>query len=94
MPAQKRTECPVCGEVTYSRSGIHPQCAMKRRDEQRVARLKSKRKPAKKAAKQASALALKPWHKRCPKCRAQVHVRKSECDCGYSFTNRSRSDAE
>jgi hypothetical protein len=26
---QKRLACPVCGEPTYSLSGIHPQCACK-----------------------------------------------------------------
>jgi hypothetical protein len=29
IAVQKRAACPVCGEPTYSASGIHPQCACK-----------------------------------------------------------------
>jgi hypothetical protein len=86
IATRERARCPVCGEAAYSRGGIHPQCAVKRGDEKRVARLKARKKNEKKAVKKTtSSLALKPWHKRCPKCRLQVHVRKSSCDCGHSF---------
>ena len=29
-PRAQRPLCPVCGEPSYSRRGIHPQCAEKR----------------------------------------------------------------
>jgi hypothetical protein len=32
--------CPVCGNVSYSRSGIHPQCAQNQADSRQGARLK------------------------------------------------------
>jgi hypothetical protein len=84
--ARKRKQCPVCGEAAFSREGIHPQCAQKQADDKRVARLKLKKKREKKATPQrAATFALKSWHKRCPKCRSQVHVRKSVCDCGFAF---------
>jgi hypothetical protein len=31
-----QTLCPVCGRVSYSRGGVHPQCSMRRADEQRM----------------------------------------------------------
>lgn len=93
----RRKHCPVCGEVTFSRSGIHPQCAVKQADNKRLARLKSKKKPAKKssqnAAQSASSAGLKAWHKRCPKCQAQVHVRKASCLCGYTFAPKAPSSS-
>lgn len=39
--------CPVCGVVTYSRGGIHPQCSQVRADAPRVNRLKAAKKVAK-----------------------------------------------
>jgi len=32
FPAAVRKLCPVCGEVSYSLSGEHPQCAQRRCD--------------------------------------------------------------
>ena len=80
-----RRLCPVCGEVSYSREGIHPQCAQQQADAPRVARLKAARQANKSKPKAVNPDALSPWHKRCPKCRAQVHVRKLTCDCGHPF---------
>ncbi len=31
-PASTRPRCPVCHEPTYSKGGIHPQCAVRRND--------------------------------------------------------------
>lgn len=28
--------CPVCGEASFSRAGIHPQCAQRRADAERM----------------------------------------------------------
>lgn len=30
LPISTRARCPVCRQPVYSRSGIHPQCAVKR----------------------------------------------------------------
>lgn len=80
-----RQVCAVCGMVSYSVGGIHPQCAQARADAPRIARLKAKRKTASKD-KVVNPLALNPWHKRCPKCHVQLHIRKLTCDCGHRFS--------
>ena len=70
----KRKHCPACGEVTYSSSGIHPQCAMMQADQKRMDRVK---KNGRKTPKPNVATSdIKPWQKKCPKCRAVVHCRK------------------
>lgn len=90
--SRQRKLCPVCGNASYSRAGVHPQCAQQQADEKRVARLKAKRKRLAKAeAKKSAPLVLKAWHKRCPKCRQQVHVRKAACDCGFQFVGGKTS---
>lgn len=83
-----RPQCPVCGHTSYSRVGIHPQCSRQQADEKRMAGVKAKRKHAPTKTKAASPEAVKPWHKRCPKCRAEVHIRRSHCDCGFCFVKR------
>jgi hypothetical protein len=30
-------------------------------------------------------LALSAFHKRCPQCQAEIHIRSSKCTCGYNF---------
>lgn len=81
-----RRHCPVCGIVSYSTAGIHPQCAQHQADQKRLQRQKTAAKSAKKSKKAVdNSLAVKAWHKRCPKCKAQVHIRKGTCDCGHSF---------
>ena len=77
-----RKHCPVCGEVTYSSSGIHPQCAMRQADEKRMRRVKRSSKSRQSAVTTSD---VKPWQKKCPKRRAVVHCRKSTCDCGHRF---------
>jgi hypothetical protein len=74
--------CPVCGRVSYSAAGIHPQCAVQQADAKRMKRVKSRMKTVKVVAGEA---VLKSWHKACPKCRKPVHIRRSVCECGYSF---------
>ncbi|MGE5191741.1 MAG: hypothetical protein ACM3U2_04520 [Deltaproteobacteria bacterium] len=88
--SKPRRICAVCGMVSYSAAGMHPQCAEEQADAARVARLKKARKSAKSKARVANPDALSPWHKLCPKCRVQLHVRKLTCDCGHQFP-RSRS---
>jgi hypothetical protein len=81
--SQVRPPCPICGVPSYSRDGIHPQCAVQQADEPRSAELRRK----KKEQSQAQQLAPRTWEKKCPKCKAQIHVRRSRCDCGYLFTS-------
>ena len=85
--AASRATCPVCGETVYSRSGIHPQCAQHQNDLARTALIKKKNASAKRTATApaSSPLTLKAWHKRCPKCRGEVHIRQRACTCGYQF---------
>lgn len=81
--------CPVCGARSYSRTGIHPQCAQSEADRPRVERLKA----AKSAGQDKPVVAeLGTWQRRCGRCRAVVHIRKQVCDCGYAFpANRPKS---
>jgi len=74
--------CPVCGAVSYSLAGVHPQCAQEQADARRVARIKRENKPTK--TDRSSKLAA--WEKRCPKCQTRLHVRKRTCECGYRFS--------
>lgn len=85
-----RPVCPVCGHTTYSRAGIHPQCSRQAADEQRMTRIKAKREAAPAQRRASSSEAVKPWHKRCPKCHTDVHIRRSNCDCGFRFVRQSR----
>ena len=77
-----RKLCPICGEVSYSAAGIHPQCSMRDADAKRMQDVKPPSTPAKKMTKDGD---VKPWQKGCPKCQALVHVRKKLCECGYAF---------
>jgi hypothetical protein len=70
-----RAVCPVCGTTSYSRDGIHPQCAVSRND-------KVAPQPKVKAAK---ANPLGQWRKRCPRCKRDLPARRMVCDCGHSF---------
>jgi hypothetical protein len=90
--AKKGTPCPVCGFASYSRNGIHPQCARRREDEKRLARLRSPQKQDSQRASTPPPNALKPCHKRCPQCATQVHARRSHCECGHKFaTSKAQS---
>ena len=72
--------CPVCGHQTYSKGGIHPQCAVFQADAPRAEKLKAERKHEVNAAKQST------WtKKKCPKCGSESHVRRKVCDCGHAF---------
>jgi hypothetical protein len=41
---RKTKTCPVCGESSYSKDGIHPQCAVQLADESRKEQLHAARK--------------------------------------------------
>jgi len=81
--------CQVCGTVSYSQAGVHPQCAQEQADAVRLARYKAESKAESKATNRkgtpAGQLTTGVWQKSCPKCRAHLHVRKRRCSCGYRF---------
>ena len=43
-PQPNRKTCPICGHSSYSRDGIHPQCAVTKADAPRQAQLVAARK--------------------------------------------------
>jgi hypothetical protein len=80
-----RRLCPVCGAVSYSREGIHPQCAERRADAPRMERVMADKNVDERKVKAENSLLVRTWHKRCPQCRAQLHLREMTCACGYQF---------
>lgn len=86
--APPRATCPVCGHVSYSSTGVHPQCSMHKADQERMQRVKRKTKDRRTAADVAE---ISPWQKVCARCRVIVHVRKKECACGYKFPTGPRA---
>lgn len=85
---RKHKPCPVCGEISYSAAGVHPQCLVRQADSKRLAKIKQKQQDEPQA-KPASD--VKPWQKRCPKCRRIQHVRKKRCDCGQTLGGGARA---
>jgi len=77
-----RKHCPVCGQVSYSAVGIHPQCAVHQADEKRMQGVKARSNASKEPA---APPVMQRWQKACPSCRALMHVRKKLCDCGHAF---------
>jgi hypothetical protein len=77
-----RPVCPVCGVASYSRDGIHPQCASRQADAPRSAQLRLLRIAEK---KKPAPLKQRTWEKDCPNCKTRVHVRNVRCKCGHSF---------
>jgi hypothetical protein len=88
VDAPPRRLCPVCGVVSYSREGIHPQCAERRADAPRMERVMADKKVDEWKGKSAISLCASYWHKRCPQCQAQLHIRKMTCTCGYQFDKK------
>jgi hypothetical protein len=86
----ERTECPVCGQSSYSSGGIHPQCAVK----QTEAEEKRNVDPTQVSAKQPKATksATGSWQKTCPKCKIVLHIRKKKCACSYVFPDRNAAN--
>ena len=85
LPATPRRVCPVCGARSYSREGIHPQCAQRQAEAPRLARLKAEKRAGGPVAKEAVAPAQRSWHRPCPRCAAELHVRVRQCACGHTF---------
>jgi len=81
-----RKHCPVCGEISYSPAGIHPQCAMHAADAKRTKRIKRAKSAQKPRMTATDATDVKPWHRVCAKCKAVVHIRRRVCSCGNKFS--------
>jgi len=79
FPVAVRPMCPVCGQASYSRAGIHPQCAMLAADEVHVSRINAR----KAALSKHPAPVLRRFERTCPKCQAVQHVRRRTCECGH-----------
>jgi hypothetical protein len=80
-----QNRCPVCGEISYSQAGVHPQCSMRQADQKRSLSLKRAKELAKSGKAAAPPKAESRWQKACPKCKVVQHVRKSVCVCGHVF---------
>jgi hypothetical protein len=82
IPGPDRNLCPICGKATYSRGGIHPQCAMEQADQPRVIRLQIARRVEIKIEK------AKPQvhKKKCPECDTSSDARRAVCKCGFRFS--------
>jgi hypothetical protein len=79
--------CPVCGKRSYSAAGTHPQCAQRQADAVRKEKIAAEKAVEVKATKKAPRQ-QRSWKKKCPKCDAEVHVRKKVCTCGHNFFGR------
>lgn len=86
--SKPRRVCPVCGSVSYSRQGVHPQCAREQADAARMTLVKQARAAAQASAPTASLRDRSPWLRECPRCHAQMHIRKATCQCGHQFGRR------
>ena len=78
IPVLQRPLCPVCGVVSYSRAGVHPQCAMVASDTVQTSRINAR----KAAQPKPAAPALRRFERICPGCKAVQHVRRRTCECG------------
>lgn len=79
--------CPICGKASYSLAGVHPQCSQHQADLKIKALLKeeAKKAEAEPRSRPAAAATARTWHKRCPECSKEVHVRQARCACGFTF---------
>lgn len=90
LPNQSRNRCPVCGEISYSSAGIHPQCSVRQADEAQKDRMKLEKQSEQNGAPAPPSTGVAPWQKVCPKCKAVQHVRKLVCVCGHTFPRKAR----
>lgn len=75
----RRPVCPVCGKPSYSKAGVHPQCAAVRMDQALTAERKEQ------AVETAPQAPRRPWLKSCPRCQRQLPARRVMCECGHNF---------
>ncbi len=85
-PSPTRPRCPVCGHVSYSATGVHPQCSLRKADAERMRRQAGRAKKLESAVKPQE---LSPWQRVCARCKAVVHIRKKVCECGFRLVQGS-----
>lgn len=90
IPARAQRHCPVCGKISYSHAGVHPQCSVRLADEKAKSRIKREKLSADVEKKAAAVVGIASWQKCCPKCKTLQHVRKIVCGCGHAFAVRPR----
>jgi hypothetical protein len=78
--------CPVCGKASYSRDGIHPQCASQRADD--AVRAAQKKAEPKAKATNVTEQPRRQWMKLCVRCQRQVPARSAVCECGFCFPKK------
>ncbi|MEK6270859.1 MAG: hypothetical protein N2B57_08905 [Planctomycetales bacterium] len=84
--AQSGKVCPVCGDRSYSPSGTHPQCAQQKAETAHSDQIIAQRKKEEESQEKQQSTG-RSWKKSCPKCRAEIHVRKKICPCGHAFAS-------
>lgn len=85
IPPLVHSRCPICGELSYSRNGVHPQCSAQQADENSKSRIK-RDKPLRDVYKAAkSDTEIDPLKERCPVCSALQQDRITVCECGHVF---------
>jgi hypothetical protein len=82
IPGPEKILCPICNEPTYSRGGIHPQCAMEQADEARVTLLRNARRADDKRGRPIPQV----HKKRCPECDSYSDAQREVCWCGFHFS--------
>ena len=83
--APERKRCPVCGEISYSSVGIHPQCAVEQCDAERMKRITVQRVPIAETESARSTLVQSA----CPKCGKQQAAAGITCECGQKLATKS-----
>lgn len=85
VPDKQPNICPVCGKASYSAAGIHPQCSVKKADQERVEKRKEQAKAENESSNPTEKTKVSRWLKTCPKCKTLLHIRKTACECGHAF---------
>jgi hypothetical protein len=87
IAAESHNVCPICGEKSYSAVGMHPQCAQRQAEEVQNKKTAADKPVVEKLPAKTSHQHVS-WKKTCPKCSAEVHIRKKICSCGHAFSGR------
>ena len=78
-------KCPICGKPSYSRGGIHPQCAVTQADSPRKMELAAQKKALAEMKAESDQSKLDNHDKDCPECKMRVPADREDCQCGYEF---------
>jgi uncharacterized protein (UPF0212 family) len=78
-------KCPICGKPSYSRGGIHPQCAVTQADSPRKIQLAAQKKALAVTKAETDQSKLDAADKDCPECNMRVPAARETCHCGHEF---------